>query len=98
MIKQQTFKKIMDHAKKINKEIAELRKITETDKDISHFFDPSTFWIDCDCIPELKQKFGGDLRTRKWFTEDTTFDAELVIDGVRFCSEFVPDKERDKYE
>ena len=91
-----SFKKIMTRAKKINALIAEIKDICDSEKSVMEYIDPSAFWFDCDCIPELKKEYGGKLFTHKLFDE-ATFDADLTIDGVRFSSVFISEKEREKY-
>ena len=91
-----SFNKIMTRAKKINALIKEIQDICNKEKSIEEYIDPSPFWLECDCIPQLKKEYGGELFTHKWF-DDGTFDADLTIDGVRFSSPFVSEKEREKY-
>ena len=94
MIDKKLMKRIFAKAKKINREIEDLRKICS--EDIYLFFDPEDFAMDTDALPELKAEYGGQIYRNKW--PDGTFDAFMEVDGVIFHSRFVNSEEWDRYE
>ena len=96
MIDKKEMAKVLKKAKHIQKEIEELRRLIVEFDDLSYLMDPSSFWIDADCLPELKAKFGGEMFRNKFF-EDGTFTADLTIEGVKFRSDFINMKEWERY-
>lgn len=93
MIDKKLMKRIFAKAKKINREIEDLKKICS--EDMLLFFTPGDFSMNTDALPELKAEYGGQIYRNKW--PDGTFDAFMEVDGVMFHSNFVNNEEWDRY-
>lgn len=94
MIDKKLMKRILAKAKKVNKEIEDLKKICS--EDMLLFFAPGDFAMNTDALPELKKEYGGQIYRNKW--PDGTFDAFMEVDGIMFHSNFVNSEEWDRYE
>lgn len=94
MIDKKLMKRIFAKAKKIKREIEDLKKICS--EDMFLFFTPGEFLMFTDALPELKAEYGGQIYRSKW--PDGTFDAFMEVDGILFHSNFVNSEEWDRYE
>ncbi len=94
VIDQKLMKKILAKAKKIKREIEDLRKICAEDMFI--LFYPGEFEMYTDALPQLKAEYGGQIYRSKY--PNGTFDAFMEVDGIMFHSNFVNSEEWDRYE
>ena len=80
--------KIIKQSKKVKKELEKLNQILEPVNDMYRAIDPPVFYLDSDLLPEIRAIMGGTMKVRKGLLRDDTYEAELVVDGIRirnFC-------------
>lgn len=89
--------KVIKQSKKIQKEMEKLNQILEPVNDWYRAIDPLPFYLSSDLLPEIKAIMGGTMKVRKCLFQEDSFEAELIVDGVKFRDYCIAAKDRERY-
>ena len=89
--------KVIKQAKKVQKELEKLNQILEPVNDVYTAIDPLPFYMSSDVLPEIRAIMGGTMKVRKCLFQEGSYEAELIVDGVKFRNYCVAAADKERY-